>query len=54
VVPPLLVDNKEGGDDKEEISSTTTTITTTFANWMDITQLDTPEEAIQIYQRQRQ
>ena len=53
VVPPLL-DNKEGaGDDKEEISSTTTTITTTFANWMDITQLDTPEEAIQIYQRQR-
>jgi hypothetical protein len=47
---PIALKNSDGDDgavDEQIIS------TTTFAKWMDITQLATPEEAIQAYQLQR-
>jgi len=53
-VPILSVNNDDDGSDNQENDDGEIISTTTFADWMDITQLDTPEEAIQLYQQQRE
>ena len=40
-------DGDGGGGGEDQV------LTRTFANWMDVTQLDTPEEATQLYQQQQ-
>ncbi|KAK1738494.1 hypothetical protein QTG54_010524 [Skeletonema marinoi] len=52
---PIFSVNKDDNDrDSKENDDGEIISTTTFADWMDITQLDTPEEAIQLYQQQRE
>eukprot|EP00984_Skeletonema_dohrnii_P035063 scaffold34603_cov158-Skeletonema_dohrnii-CCMP3373.AAC.1 len=53
-VPIFSVNKDDDGSDSKENDDGEIISTTTFADWMDITQLDTPEEAIQMYQQQRE
>lgn len=52
IMPIVLKKSDDGGGD-DDVMVDEVISTTTFANWMDITQLSTPEEAIQAYQQQQ-
>ena len=53
-VPIFSVNNDDNDRDSKENDDGEIISTTTFADWMDVTQLDTPEEAIQMYQQQQE